>query len=298
MAVLRDHAQRHLLGLLSFGSGGHPPLREAGPPDLIGARRRARLEAAAAALVEVGALTKAESAQFSERLEEALANRGGERREVFDERLAGRARALLERRLEAVASGPDLPRMPSELERPPPPDPDHEKAIDRFNQLHSACEACRALPEDELLRWRQRLIEADDGRAWHLERERRRKRSTARELRAVVSGPSTRRAGLRLMTAELYADGVLVRWHETGGSRAGRVADPASRHELERRHVALSDDLGTCYLHLQTSEAHSFAAVVWTASFATPVPACARQLVVEVRGERFVIPLLSHGSGQ
>ena len=294
MSVQREPAQRHLLGLVSFASGGHPPLREAGPQDLVDARRRARMDAAAAALVELGSLSEAETASFRERLEEAIATREGNEPAVVDKGLAGRARTLLERRLEAVREGPELPRMPPELERPPPPDPVHREAINRFEQVHVACAACRALPANELSDWRRRLLEADGGRDWHLERERRQKHFTLSELRAVVAGPPARHGQLRITTAELYTDGVLLRWHEAGGSRAGPAAgDAVRRTDTGRRHVSLSDDLATQYLHFHTSEAHSFAAVTWTASFATPVPNRARELVIAIRSERFVMPLAS-----
>ena len=298
MSVQREQAQRHLLGLATLAFGGRPPLRQDGPQDLIDAKRRARMDAAAAALVELGALTEADAAPFRERLEEAIAARDRYPPAIFDERLAARARALLEQRLEAVRDGPDLPRMPPELEHPPPPHPEYKDAVSRFGQLYSACEACRALPTEELSEWSRRLLEADDGRAWHLERERRQKRFTLTELRAVIPGPPARRGQLRITTAELYADGVVLRWHEAGGSLAGGRAEErgARRREAGRRSVSLSDDLGTRYLHFHTSEAHSHAAVLWTAEFATPVPGSVRELIAEIRDERFVMALGSQGA--
>ena len=297
MSGQREQDKRHLLGLVEFGSGGDPPLREAGPRHEIDARRRARMEAAAEVLVELGLVSEADTAPFRARLEEAIAKRDSERPIGVDERLAARARALLERRLAAVRDGPDLARMPAELERPPPPDPSYREAIDRFEQLYFACEKCRALPEAELWEWRERLREADDGRDWHLERERRQKRFTQAELRAVVPGPAVRQGPLRITTAELYADGVLLRWHEAGGSLAlVPQAERAGRRDARRRHVSLSDDLGTPYLHLHTSEAHSQAAVLWTAWFATPMPAAARELRAEIRSELFVLPFPQEGA--
>ena len=246
----------------------------------------------------LGALTDAQTAPFRERLERAIAERAGDEPTVFDERLADRARALLELRLEAVREGPDLPRMPPEFfEHPPPSDPRHREAIDRFEQLHSACEACRVLCGGELAEWRRRLVEADDGRDWHLERERRQKRFMLSELVAVVPGPPTRPGQVQITTAELYTDGVVLRWHEAGGSRAGGPGrDAARRTDDRRRHVSLSDDLATPYLHFHTLEGHSFAAVSWTADFATPVPTRARELVVAIRSERFVMPLQNYGA--
>ena len=292
MSGQRERAKRHLLGLVEFGSGGYPSLREAGPRHEIDARRRARMEAAAETLVELGFLTEADTAPFRARLERAIARGDRQAPIASDERFAARARALLGRSLAAVRDGPDLAQMPAELERPPPPDPSHREAIDRFKQLRSACSQCRALPEPELAEWRERLLEADDGRDWHLEGERRQKRFTQTELRAVVPGPAARRGPFRIATAELYADGVLLRWHEAGASLA-RVppAERERRGDAGRRHVSLSDDLGTPYLHFHTSEAHSHAAVLWTARFATPVPAAARELRAAIRSERFVVPL-------
>ena len=109
------------------------------------------MEAAAAVFVELGSLSETETAVFRSRLEEAIAARDRKLLAACDERLAQRARALLERLLAAVGDGPDLPRMPVELERPvAPADPAHREAISRFERLHHACELCGALPDAEL----------------------------------------------------------------------------------------------------------------------------------------------------
>jgi hypothetical protein len=73
--VRRDQAKRHLLRLVSFGPGGHPPLREAGPPQAIAARRRADMHAAATVFVELGWLSEDETAEFRARQEQEIAAR-------------------------------------------------------------------------------------------------------------------------------------------------------------------------------------------------------------------------------
>ena len=215
-----------------------------------------------------------------------------------DEDLASRARALLDARLVAVAERPGLPRMPVELESPLPADPRHKQAVARFEEMVEACARCGALSAEELSRWRSRLREVDDGRSWHLERERRQQRFTAADLRMVLAGPADVAGLIRVTSAERYAGGVVLRWHETGGSsEAPRTsADLAAQNRPGRRRVASVNDLGTEYLHFHTGEMHTGEAVLWSAQFATAVPDRARELAAEIRDQRFRLPL-ARGAG-
>ena len=85
---------------------------------------------------------------------------------------------------------------------------------------------------------------------------------------------------------------MLLRWHEVDEtSVAPRRGDGAADRNAARRHVSLSDDVGTRYEHFHTSEAHCGAVVVWTACFATPVPVAACELRVQIRTEQLVMVL-------
>ena len=304
LAAVGSHAvwaRRYLSALVEFASFGSDPLpRESEPRELIDQKRRARMEAAAGMFVELGVIDSADAAAACERLEGAIASRDQGLPAEGDEDLANRARALLDARLVAVAERPELPRMPVELESPLPADPRHKHAVARFEELVEACTGCGALSAEELSRWRSRLREVDDGRSWHLERERRQQRLTAADLRMVLAGPPTAAGGIRVTSAELYADGVVLRWHETGGSlEAPRTsADLAAHNRPGRRHVALRDDLGTEYLHFNTGEMHTGEAVLWSAQFATAVPDRARELMAEIRDHRFRLPLARAAGGQ
>jgi len=74
----------------------------------------------------------------------------------------------------------------------------------------------------------------------------------AAELRAVIVGPERRLGGLRINSAEVYDDCVIVRWHlvvdEDDDWRA-HVAAPDHADDLARAHGprALEDDAGTSY---------------------------------------------------
>lgn len=294
MVAERERAELHLLCLaVLFGAGGSDPLPRSESRERIDAARWLRLQAAAEALTAVGALSDFEVAPFRRRLEEEVTRGRDQAPAPVDEALARRARALLEERLEGVAAHPEIPPVPAAFDIPPREDPRQEEAVTRFTHVHRACKACGALSAQELSEWRERLWEVDAGRTWSLERRRRQARCTLAELIAVVPGGATPDGRLRVTTAELYADGVVLRWHEHAASAQERPArDPLLGPEPGIRYVSLSDDLGTAYVHFHTSEAHADGgAVLWTARFATAVPAAATRLVAEIREEQVTLRL-------
>ena len=72
------------------------------------------------------------------------------------------------------------------------------------------------------------------------------------ELRAVIVGPERRLGGLRISSAEVYDDCVIVRWHlvvDADEHRRGRVAAPDHVSDLTRAYGprSLEDDAGTAY---------------------------------------------------
>ncbi len=72
------------------------------------------------------------------------------------------------------------------------------------------------------------------------------------ELRAVIVGPKRRLGGLRINSAEVYDDCVIVRWHlvvDDDGDWRAHVAVPDHADDLARAHGprSLEDDVGTAY---------------------------------------------------
>ncbi|MDQ6779333.1 MAG: hypothetical protein M3071_24605 [Actinomycetota bacterium] len=261
---------------------------------MIDAQCRARLDAAGEVLAELGVVGREEVRDVRARLEDAIPTRRAVAR--VDKGLARGARGLLDRRLAEVRLNPDLPRAPALLDDFTDSDPAHGDAVTRFELACEACAASGALTVDELAGWEERLLEVDDGRMWSVERRRRQKRFTMADLRAVVPGDPHPDGCLRVTTAELYADGVVLRWHERERSR-GQLR-PLTDEDRRRRRVSLSDDLGTEYLHLATNEAITAGAVLWTAQFVTAVPVGARLLVANIRDERVTLRLPSQVGGE
>lgn len=105
------------------------------------------------------------------------------------------------------------------------------------------------LKADEALAWRERLRAQLD-----LEPERR-PRCSRRRLLRVVAGPAERMHRLRIARVELYADDVVLQWHNArrwaDGPATRRVwndidIETAGAEDLAPR--ALSDDVGTRYV--------------------------------------------------
>ncbi len=296
MQAEREWAERYLWKLAWFGSGGAEPFQRSQSRERINAERRARFEAAADALSAVGAVTQADVEPFRRRLEEEIER--GEDPEpapwAGDDELAQRARLLLESRLADVARGAVEPGAAADADS-------HREAISRFARGEAACAACGALSADELEQWHEQLREVDGGHTWWLERERREKRCTLTELRAVVSGDATRKRGVRITSAELYADGVLLRWHSENGMVPPLARDRPGSGDgaYPPAPVSLTDDLATEYLHVHTNQgARSRAGpVIGKSTFATAVPGAAAELVAEIWEERLVVALAGTAGG-
>lgn len=118
-------------------------------------------------------------------------------------------------------------------------------------------------------------------------------------LRAVVAGGATDDGALGIVTVECYDGATVVHWQ----SRDGLVAPPAPARtdgavRLERLALmVLTDDVQTAYAPIINPQRGSWAHR-WTggrAVFAGAVPAAARELVAEIRGERLVLALPAGG---
>lgn len=290
MQAEREWAERYLRNRCLFGSWGPGPLQRSQSREGINAERRARFEAAADALSAVGVVGDGEVERFRRRLEDEIA-RGPDPEPApwaADDELARRARLLLESRLTNVARGAVEPGAAADADS-------HREAVSQFTRVEVACAACGALSSDELARWHERLREVDGGHTWWLERERREKRCSLTELRAVVPGDTTRKRGVRIISAELYAEGVLLRWHSENGMVPQLVGDRSGSGDgaYPPAPVSLTDDLATEYLHLHTGQSARSAGgpVIGTSTFATAVPEQAVELVAEIWEERLVVAL-------
>lgn len=181
------------------------------------------------AMEYAGAITPAEGAEWRERLREASAAKAATHPPVSDE-VRNRAVLHLERLAVGVTSEPG----------------DSSRAA-----LSSvlAYERAGVLSADEALAWRERL-RAQMG----LEPERP-PLCSQRDLLTVHAGPVERYQGVRITSVELYADGLVLRWHRAKPwpegsdtphiwSRVDQETDGAD--ELIPR--SLTDDLGTRYV--------------------------------------------------
>lgn len=287
----RERAEHCLYRLAThFGSEGASPLQRSQSRDRIDAARRVRLKRAGAALTAVGLLSELEVERFRRLLEDEIARGVREQPPVSGE-LARRTRDLLSARLCGVAeSAADRGTSAQQRDR-------HADAVERFQCVLDACGRCGALGDDECLQWQERVCEADGGRTWSLERDRRAKRCTLTELRAVVLGDATRIGGARIATAELYADGVVLRWDSGTGvvptPSLQRTDDPAGAGWYPPAPVSVADDVGTEYLHVHTSQVMRVpdGPVGGTSTFATAVAPAATQLVAQIGEHRLTVVL-------
>lgn len=292
MEVERERVERHLLGLAThFGSWGSGPLQRSQSREQIDAARRVRFEHAAQALTAIEAISESDIEPFRRRLEHEIEHASVLPAVIDDDELARRARGLLAARLRELEDAVDDSVSGEQS------DARHANCIAAFERASTAFARCGALAEADLARWRERLCEVDGWRTWWLEQERRRRRCTLTELRTVVRGEATRTGTLQIATAELYADGVVLRWR----SHAGMVAppsvaesgDPTAAGWYPPAPVSLTDDVGTEYLHVHTGQVIRVAGgpVAGTSTFATTVPAAATHLVAEMCKQRLTIAL-------
>ncbi len=151
--------------------------------DIVAAGNEGRL----LAMEYVGAITPAEGAEWRERLREASAAEATTRPPVAHD-VRNRAVSHLERVAAGVTSEPG----------------------DSFGAALSsvlAYERAGVLSAEEALAWRER-VRAQMG----LEPERP-PLCSQRDLLAVHAGPVGRHQGVRITSVELYADGLVLRWH-------------------------------------------------------------------------------------
>jgi len=286
MDALRERTRLYLLSLAvtqgSYDFEG--PLGREQDRAEIGAGRRQRLDAVVAMFVELGLVAEREVAPLRGRLDESIREAG--RMPVVEQRDVERARELLADRLRevsaAVAAGSDV-----------------DAARERFWQCFDAVEICRVLSGDERRQWLHRLRRADPDASERRLQLVRLEACDMTNLRAVVAGGATDDAALRIVTVECYDGATVVHWQ----SRDGLVAPPAPAKtdgavRPERLPLmVLTDDVQTAYAPISNPQRGSWAHR-WTegrAVFAGAVPAVARELVAEIRGEALVLALPAGG---
>lgn len=102
-------------------------------------------------------------------------------------------------------------------------------------------------------------------------------------LQAVVLGPKEPACGLRLVAAELYDGGVVIRWHRL------RTAPLEDLCGDDGGDVALHDALGTQYAWLEGSRGQSAEAIAGSWWFEPAAPEGCERLELEALGARFEI---------
>lgn len=181
----------------------------------------------AVGLAELGVLSADEAQEWHARFEHAA-------RPLVPAAPEVRARAgeLLERELEAQPSAPAVERR------------------ERFTEMLHAFLETGAVGWDQNSDWIERLdATVPKAPTTHTPLY------EASELRAVAVGPADRLGGLRITSAELFNDCVILRWHlvvEEDPAWRGRVFPADHGRDLAEAHGpnALADDLGTSYVAL------------------------------------------------
>ncbi|HKP91600.1 MAG TPA: hypothetical protein VJT75_16660 [Thermoleophilaceae bacterium] len=132
-----------------------------------------------------------------------------------------------------------------------------------------------ALTDADVSRWFDRMIEADDDEDEQDEGEDDWPDVGDRDLRRVVLGPERAAGGVRVVSAELYPAGLILRW------TAPDFAD-----------LALADDAGTAYRECDVdADGDDVSLVRGATSFAPAVPEGATRLLVAVAGQTLEIGL-------
>jgi len=158
-----------------------------------------------------------------------------------------------------------------------------------------AYEQTGVLMAEEALAWRERLRARID-----MEPERP-PRCSRRDLVRVLPGPPERIRGLRVTTVELYADGVVVRWHDaqrrpdaSGTPRIWSDTDRQTAGHGDPYLGGLSDDLGTRYIGGGGPDLGingGWKVRFGSSSFTPAFPNGARRLTVAYEGSDFEIEL-------
>jgi hypothetical protein len=296
-SVLEQRAEVHLLHLIEAERGRRstprrPPWQrrhglDPEDPAAIAARELERFRFSVEALAGIGAVPDSEIASWLARFRalDSANDRGPEVEPDPDSE--GRAAALLEGFL------------PSD--RLNPTSDDYEQGIQRFELAQAAVNISGALSREARAHWQERLLERvapqDPGR---LARPR---RSAGLDLQRVVAVSPVCHDGVTITHLELFADGVVVHWHESveypkpdGRELTSFERLRASTGTETWRRLQLADDVGTNY-HWWPGPAHDavfreagFARWL-SGTFAPAVPTHASQLVVSWEGNAVEVSL-------
>lgn len=187
---------------------------------------------------------------------------------------------------------------------------DRHRARLVFMRALEALETAGAVSADGVGEWQERFAERLGKESPRERRERAVQRNcSAVELLRVLPGPPEAQIGLSVTTAEMYADGVVLRWHlpvqlskqqRELPQRDGRFAAAEARRE-SIPDFRLSDDVGTSYeplaqvwpmgIGLEHADDHD-QVINWQSSFSPAVPPDATQLeLVDGARRRFVLAL-------
>lgn len=245
----------------------------------VDARCLDRFERVARLFVAAGALRSDDVEPFRSRLAETIESGHGVPLVVEEDLMVG-ARRLLERRLDEVARAIASGRPATQV----------DEVRDRFRRTHAAVDKCRGLSRDELRVWLGRLCEIDPDGTQSLELVR---VGACRltDLLCVVPGSVSDDCSVRIVTAELYADAVVLRWQSRGAPQMA----PSERQP----DVSLTDDAGTMYVHVSTGRRGHYARAYSAGKslFSTPAPPSARTLTADFGEQRLAIAFPSVRGG-
>ena len=239
----REHAADHLLAECAKWHGRTQILIATAPAFDPVRNFGAQLDA----LVSVGILDAGEAAEWRARFGDA---RRRDPELVVDDAVRERATRYLESFL------------------PHPPDEDSRA----FDVAVGVFASVGILTEGEVIGWFDRLFEHDEESSaddWP--------EVGGPELRGVVLGPADVADGVRIVCAELYPGGVIVKWTAT-----------------DMAELSLSDDAGTSYESIDAdADGSASRAVRGETTFAPGVPDAATRLAVEAGGRRLEMELAS-----
>ena len=295
--ALKQRAELHLLHLIEQERGRRsatrrPPWQrglrlEPEDPARAKARELERFRFSVEALTAIGALTDSEIASWLAGFQ-AFDSANYRRPEVeSDPETEARAAALLDGLL--PSDGLD------------PTSDDYEQAIRRLELAQVAVNVSGGLSLEARTHWQKRLLQRvapqDRGRFA------RPHQSKGLDLQRVVAGPPVCHDGVTITHLELFADGVVVHWHESVEypRRDGRELTSFERLRASTAserwgRVRLADDAGTDYQwwpgpdHDAIFREAAFARWL-SATFAPAVPTEASQLLVSWEGKAVEVSL-------